>query len=118
MAFLRTWLGGYLRPTHVGERLKERPAPHWGLYAQLTRALLDSLLLYAPLAVLGRVPSTPSWLNFLPARRYYGLAVHRTSSDGCDSPHAAPNWPSSAPQPWQHFVSMRLVAVTHAETAS
>lgn len=58
------------------EALRGRPAPHWGLYAQGLRALLDALLLYLPLALLGRQPSMPSYFTFLPDARYYAaLAV-------------------------------------------
>jgi hypothetical protein len=55
--------------------LGERPAPHWGLYAVVVRGLLDSLLLYLPLALFGRQPSTPPALTFVPADRYFGASV-------------------------------------------
>jgi hypothetical protein len=57
------------------EALREKPAPHWGVYGQSIRALLDALLLYLPLALMGRTPSTPSYLRFLPTERYYLASV-------------------------------------------
>ena len=66
MNFFQVWLTGYYNPFRVVDELKTKPAPQWGVYAQLTRALLDSLVLYLPLAFMGREPSTPSYLTFLP----------------------------------------------------
>jgi hypothetical protein len=57
------------------QELCDKPAPHWGFYAQLSRALLDSLFLYLPLALLGRQPSTPSYLSFLSTEKYYTTLV-------------------------------------------
>lgn len=70
-SFFRTWLTGYVNPSRMVQGLTGRPAPHWGLYAQLLRALLDSLLLYLPLHLMGRAPATPSYLTFLPTESYY-----------------------------------------------
>jgi hypothetical protein len=75
MNLFQLWLTGYYSPARVVDELKTKPAPHWGFYAQLTRALLDSLLLYLPLAILGREPSTPSYLTFLSAERYFLASV-------------------------------------------
>ena len=75
MSFVRLWLLGYVNPALLVEELRSKPAPHWGLLAQLIRALLDSLLLYLPLALMGRVPPTPSNLSFLPTERYYGALI-------------------------------------------
>lgn len=71
MDFIRLWLTGYVNPARLVDELRERPAPHWGIYAQLVRALLDSLLVYLPVALMGRVPPTPSFLSFIPTDRYY-----------------------------------------------
>jgi hypothetical protein len=60
MNFSQVWLTGYFNPSKMMEELAKKPAPHWGFYGQLCRALLDSLLLYLPLALMGREPSTPS----------------------------------------------------------
>jgi len=78
MEFLRVWSTGYTNPARFVERLEGQPAPHWGLYAQLLRALLDSLLLYLPLSLLGRIPPTPSYLPSPPTESYYGALVWLT----------------------------------------
>jgi hypothetical protein len=71
MRFIRVWLTGYYNPVKMIEALRSKPAPHWGFYGQLLRAALDSLLLYLPVALMGRVPPTPSYAPFLPTERYY-----------------------------------------------
>ncbi len=78
MSFLRAWLAGYGSPARFAERLRDLPAPRGGFFAQLLRAMLDALLLYLPLYLLGRVPPTPSWLPFLPTRSYYGSLIWLT----------------------------------------
>jgi hypothetical protein len=75
MDFIRTWFTGYYKPNKVIDKLKDKPAPQWGFYATLLRAGFDSLLLYLPLAILGRQPSTPSALSFLPTEKYYWASV-------------------------------------------
>jgi len=75
VAFFRVWLSGYRSPSHVIEGLRGRPAPQWGFYAQLTRAVLDSLLLYVPLALMGREPSTHPYVTFLSADRCYAASA-------------------------------------------
>lgn len=73
--FLQAWMFGYANPGRFVDTLREAPAPHWGLAGQTLRGLLDALLLYLPLALLGRSPSTPPYLSFLPAGRYYAAAA-------------------------------------------
>ncbi len=73
--FIRAWLLGYVSPARFAGALWGKPAPHWGLYAQLARALLDALLLYLPLALLGRQPSTASFVTLLPTAGYYRALV-------------------------------------------
>ena len=76
MKFLRVWFLGYVSPRRLVETLAESPAPQWGFFAQLLRGLMDALLLFLPLALMGRTPSTPSYLTFLPTEQYYAaLAV-------------------------------------------
>ncbi len=75
MAFLRVWLTGYYNPIALAQQLRSKPAPHWGLFAQLLRAGMDSLLVYLPLALMGRVPPTPSFLPFLPTQTYYSSLI-------------------------------------------
>jgi hypothetical protein len=71
MSFVRVWFAGYYRPGKMIEALRSKPAPQWGFYGQLLRAALDSLLLYLPVALMGRIPPTPSNLSFLPTEQYY-----------------------------------------------
>lgn len=75
MEFIKTWFVGYYNPNKVIERLKDKPAPHWGFYASLLRAGFDSILLYLPLAILGRQPSTPSALSFISTKSYYWASI-------------------------------------------
>jgi len=75
MNFLRVWLTGYVNPVKMVDELRSKPAPHWGLLAQLVRALLDSFLLYLPVSLMGRVPPTPSNLSVLPTEHYYSALI-------------------------------------------
>ena len=71
MDFIRVWFTGYYNPAKMIEELRSKPAPHWGFYGQFLRAALDSLLLYLPLALMGRVPPTPSNVSFFATEQYY-----------------------------------------------
>jgi hypothetical protein len=71
MNFAQVWVTGYINPARFVDALKRKPAPHWGFYAQVLRSLIDSLLLYLPVALLGRQPPTPSYLTFIPSDQYY-----------------------------------------------
>ena len=53
------------------ENLRSKPAPHWGFYGQFLRAALDSLLLYLSVALVVRIPPTPSNLSFIRTGQYY-----------------------------------------------
>jgi hypothetical protein len=75
VGFFRVWLLGYVHPEAFIEELGTKPAPQWGVYGQLARALGLSLLFYLPLALLGREPSTPSYLTFLSVRTYFAASV-------------------------------------------
>jgi hypothetical protein len=66
---------GYIHPLRVGEALQEAPAPFWGLAAQLIRVMMNSLLVYLPLTLIGAVPDTPSSLSFIPTEQYYAVSV-------------------------------------------
>jgi hypothetical protein len=74
-SFTGLWWMGYLHPLRVGEALADKPAPFWGLAAQLLRVLMNSLLVYLPLTILGEVPNTPSSLSFIPTEQYYAVSV-------------------------------------------
>lgn len=75
MSFFRVWLLGYTHPARFIEELGTKPAPHWGVYGQLVRALGVSLLFYLPLAFLGQVPSAPSAIAFLPTDTYFAASI-------------------------------------------
>ena len=59
MNFAQVWFTGYVNPGRFVDAVKSNPAPHWGFYAQVLRSLVDSLLLYLPVALLRRQPPTP-----------------------------------------------------------
>jgi len=71
MSFVRVGLTGYYNPVKMIEQLRSEPAPQWGFYGQFLRAALDSLLVYLPVALMGRIPPTPSNLSFLPTEQYH-----------------------------------------------
>lgn len=71
MDFVRVWFAGYYNPAKMIDDLRSRPAPTWGFYGQLLRAAFDALLLYLPLALLGRVPPMPSNVAALPTSQYF-----------------------------------------------
>ena len=75
MRFLRIWMTGYAGPARLVDALWDCPAPLYGVLGQGLRALLDALLLYLPLSLMGRQPSTPSYLTFVPTASYYRAAV-------------------------------------------
>ncbi len=78
MNFVRLWGSGYLSPRRFIDELSDKRAPHWGLGAQCLRALLDSLLVYLPISLMGRVPPTPSFLPVFPTERYFATLVWLT----------------------------------------
>lgn len=75
MVFFRVWFLGYTHPLGFIEELETKPAPQWGVHGQLVRALGVSLLYYLPLALLGRVPSMPSAIAFLPTEAYFAASI-------------------------------------------
>ena len=75
MTFIQLWFTGYANPARFAERLRDKPAPLWGLYATLLRGALDSLLLYLPVHLLGRSPLPPSYITLLPTQGYYATLV-------------------------------------------
>lgn len=75
MGFVRLWLTAYARPIRFIDKLEAKPAPHWGIYGQLLRASLDSLLVYLPVALMGRAPPTPSYVSIIPTEQYYGALI-------------------------------------------
>ena len=75
MDFLNLWFTGLLHPSRAMETLRTRPAPFWGLQAVLLRFVGTSLLVSLPLALLGRVPFEPSYIEFIQEKHYYTVLV-------------------------------------------
>jgi len=75
MAYIKLWLTAYINPNRFAGELQKRPAPYWGFIAALQRAMMDSLLLYLPLALMGRIPPERSYLPLISDERYYGALV-------------------------------------------
>lgn len=75
MAFLRLWLTAYRSPARFADGLRDKPAPHWGLYAIILRGLIDSLLLYLPVYLMGWQPPTPSYIPIFSTEHYYWTLI-------------------------------------------
>ena len=75
MAFLRLWLTAYRSPARFADGLRDKPAPLWGLVAVILRGLLDSLLLYLPIYLMGWQPPTPSFIPIFSTENYYRTLV-------------------------------------------
>lgn len=73
--FLRLWGYGYARPVAFVNGLAAKRGYRWGLAGQALRAMLDSLLVYLPVALLGRVPPTAPVLPVPPERYYFFLVL-------------------------------------------
>ena len=78
MDFIQVWLLGYVHPSKYVAVLRNKPAPHWGLLAQVIRSLADALLLYLPVALIGRSPPTPSYITFIATANYYRTLIWLT----------------------------------------
>jgi hypothetical protein len=75
MGYLRLWFEAYANPRKFADELNKAPAPQWGFLAALQRGLIDSLLTYLPVYLLGKIPPTPSNLSFIPTEKYYGALI-------------------------------------------
>jgi len=75
MNYVTLWLTAYINPIRFVDELRTKPAPQWGFFAALQRGLMDSLLTYLPVYLLGRIPPTPSNLSFIPTENYYGALI-------------------------------------------
>ena len=75
MNYVTLWLTAYINPIRFAYELRTKPAPQWGFFAALQRGLMDSLLTYLPVYLLGRTPPTPSNLSFIPTENYYGALI-------------------------------------------
>ena len=87
MSFLRLWLTGYLHPGRAFEALRDKPAPHYGLYGVLMRGLIMGLVWYLPRALMGLQPAMAPILPFPPVETTTGMpcGTSRCSSlpSGC-----------------------------------
>jgi len=75
MAFLRLWFTAYRSPVRFADGLHDKPAPDWGLVAIILRGLIDSLLLYLPIYLMGRQPPTPSYIPIFSTEHYYRTLI-------------------------------------------
>ena len=75
MNYVKLWLTAYVNPRKFADELRMKPAPQWGFFAALQRGLMDSLLTYLPVYLLGSTPPTPSNLTFISTENYYGALI-------------------------------------------
>ena len=78
MNYIRLWLDFYINPNRFARKIADIQSPKWGFYASLQRSLMDSLLLYFPLFVMGKVPPEPSYISFIQTKQYYGALIGLT----------------------------------------
>jgi hypothetical protein len=78
MSYVKLWFTAYINPRKFSDELTTAPAPAWGFFAALQRSVMDSLLIYLPIYLLGRIPPTPSYLSFIPTEKYYGALIFLT----------------------------------------
>lgn len=78
MNFFKVWFAGYTNPKNFMDAIVSKPTPHWGLYATLIRGLMDAVLLYLPIAIMGRNPPTPSYLSLIATKSYYQTLIWLT----------------------------------------
>ena len=71
MNLFRILFLGYYKPARFIEAIDRAQGPFLGLNAQLLRGILDSTLLYLPVALLGRKPPTAPFLTFFSYDNYY-----------------------------------------------
>ena len=75
MQLLRAWLYGYIKPYEMIRIVSFQTNPSFGLVAVTIRGLLDSLLLYLPVYLMGRLPSQVSYLTFVDTKDYFLFLV-------------------------------------------
>jgi len=75
MNYFKLWLTAYINPKKFADELATKPAPDWGFIAALQRGLMDSLFIYLPVYLLGKIPPTPSNLSFISTENYYGALI-------------------------------------------
>ena len=62
-------------PARFADGLRDKPAPHWGLVAVVLRGLIDSLLLYLPIYLMGWQPPIPSFIPIFSTEHYYRTLI-------------------------------------------
>ena len=75
MNYFKLWFTAYINPKKFADELATKPAPNWGFIAALQRGLMDSLFIYLPVYLLGKIPPTPSNLSFISTENYYGALI-------------------------------------------
>ena len=75
MQIIKAWLSGYFKPSEMINIIKEQDTPFLGFITTVIRGLLNSLLLFLPLHLMGRYPSMPSWLTFMKTENYFLFLV-------------------------------------------
>jgi hypothetical protein len=71
MKILKAWIYGFYNPSRFISVIRDENKPFLGFQAVLIRSLLNSLLLFLPLHLMGRQPSMPSWLTFIGEADYF-----------------------------------------------
>jgi hypothetical protein len=71
MSYLKLWFYFYVNPKKYADNITNSPAPVWGLAATMQRAIMDAVLLYLPIALLGRISPESPYLRFISADNYY-----------------------------------------------
>jgi hypothetical protein len=69
--FVRAWVAGYGKPAEMVKYLYKRKGPGIGITTTIIRGLLNSLLMYLPLFLLGRQPSYHGYIPFMPNEKYF-----------------------------------------------
>ena len=75
MQLIKAFIYGFSKPFKMVDILKTQDGPVLGLVATILRGLLDSLLLFLPLFLMGRYPSVLSYLTFVKTENYFLFLV-------------------------------------------
>jgi hypothetical protein len=75
MQLIKTFIYGFSKPFKMVDILKKQDNPALGLVATILRGLIDSLLLFLPLFLMGRYPFMHSYLTFVKTENYFLFLV-------------------------------------------
>ncbi|MBL8156879.1 MAG: hypothetical protein JNM70_22080 [Anaerolineae bacterium] len=75
MRFLQVWALGYIHPRRAFQELRHQPAPQWGLYAALLRALGIVVFSYVPAIAFQHPAAPPSYITLFPTEQYYAILL-------------------------------------------